>query len=140
MSPTIPIAKLKLTKELNLKDNKQTNFSRNTTMYNQLNSYNNGQWPQQRSLYDSRYQQNQFTNTSNGLSRYYSSSLPNSPSKRPIYNHYNSQLTNQRHLSSMPSYQPLDCYTVGQNGMLSSHGSRFPLGKCFSLFSFCVLN
>lgn len=137
MSPTIPIAKLRLLKELNLKENQTNGLTRNSTMYN-LNTMNNygGAWPQRNAnFYDSRYgsQLNQFGQPT-GFSRY-SHSLPNSPSKRPMHNYYNQHLTQQlnhqitpRHLSSIPNYQPVDCYTVGANGVLSAHGSRFPLG------------
>lgn len=134
MSPTIPIAKLRLLKELNLQDNhnQQNSLTRNSTMYN-LNNYGGGGsiWSQRNAMYDPRYSQ---FGQQTGLSRY-SSSLPNSPSKRPIHNYYNQHLTQQlnhqmtpRHLSSIPNYQPLDCYTVGANGVLSAHGPRFPLG------------
>ena len=134
MSPTIPIAKLRLLKELNLKDNNnhQNSLTRNSTMYN-LNNYG-GVWPQRNTMYDPRYPQIGQYGQQTGLSRY-SHSLPNSPSKRPIHNYYNQHLTQQmnhqmtpRHLSSIPNYQPVDCYTVGANGVLSAHGPRFPLG------------
>lgn len=158
MSPTLPIAKLRLFKELNLKDKdqlQQQNTDLSRTMYNlnninTMNNYNSNLnssvWAQRNAMFDPRYPQaGQFGQTT-GLSRY-SHSLPNSPSKRPMYNqNYNYQLNqlnqlnqlsqlnqlnqlNQRHLTSMPSYQPVDCYTVAPNGLLSSHGSRFPLGS-----------
>ncbi|KAK4336521.1 hypothetical protein RND71_044237 [Anisodus tanguticus] len=130
MSPTLPIAKLRLCRELNLKDpklalNQQHNLqpnslsTRNSTMYN----LNGGIWPKRNLMmndvsYNPYYNQG-FNQIGSAMSKY-SNSLPSSPSKRP----YGQRTFNH----SLPGYQPLDCFTVGANGILNSHGSRFPVG------------